>query len=164
MTCVAFDGQSLAADSLSTMNYGFAGVAQKLWVLPGRSHGINVIGGAGDYGHVVRAARFLALAGMHPAQVDLANVPGFKSDDVSLLWVHQATRRSVPEIWVTDGGVFTPRTKWPFFAIGNGCDFATTAMYLGRSAEQGVRTACNFLSNCGGDVQVIHLKDVWDEA
>lgn len=163
MTCVAFDGVTVAAESLSVGSYGFMGRATKIWNLPrtGVYHA-NIVGGAGDYGRVTQLVRYLQ-ANPHVTvdTLDVSALSGFNPNDVGIMWVRQLRPDSPPEIWALDGSVMTLRPLRPFYAIGSGCDFATTAMYLGRSAEQAVRIACEFINNCGGEIQTISLKDAW---
>lgn len=163
MTCVAFDGVTVAAESLSVTSYGLTGRATKVWNLPRLGvHHANIVGGAGDYGRVTQLVRYLQ-ANPHIAvdTLDLSALSGFNASDVSFMWIRQLQPDSPPEIWALDGPVMTLRPMRPFFAIGSGCDFATTAMYLGRSAEQAVLLACSFINNCDGPIQAISLKDAW---
>lgn len=163
MSCIAFDGVTVAAESLSATSYGFTGRVTKVWNLPRLGvHHVNVVGGAGDYGRVTQLVRYLqANPHITVDTLDTSSLPGFNHNDVSIMWIRQLQPDSPPEIWALDGPVMTLRPMRPFFAIGSGCDFATAAMYLGRSAEQAVRIACSFLNNCGGEIQTISLKDAW---
>lgn len=47
--------------------------------------------------------------------------------------------------------------KEPFFAIGCGCDFALTAMHLGKNAVEAVEITCELDIHCGKGVDSLQL-------
>jgi hypothetical protein len=44
-----------------------------------------------------------------------------------------------------------------FFAIGGGCDFAITAMYLGKNAVEAVQITCELDTGCGNGIDSLTL-------
>lgn len=46
----------------------------------------------------------------------------------------------------------------PFFAIGGGCDFAITAMHLGKDAVEAVEITCQLDTSCGNGIDFLRLE------
>jgi len=144
MTVIAWDGKSIAADRLAVME-GLRRTTSKLHRFNGR-----VLTFAGEQ------ATGLALVRWYKDGADPAKYPERqKTDDWTRLIVASA------------GGVehferqpFPIRVEDPFSAWGSGRDFALASMYLGRSAEEAVRVACEFDTGCGGGVDVFNLKEL----
>lgn len=144
MTCIAWDGKTLAADKRAT-NSGLPRTVTKI-------HRVNgcLIGASGD---AAQAREMLSW---------WRN--GAKAEDFP------ASQRD-KEDWGTfvvigdDGIDVYERTPHPIrfedkqFACGSGRDFATAAMHLGCTAAQAVEIACKFDINCGNGIDTLDLHD-----
>lgn len=153
MTTVAFDGRTMAADTLATDAWGMKErVDDKIL----RGQGF-LVGTAGQNGAIKRWWSQVC-------QLDLAHVleygyPDFDAD------------RNDPAIMLTDGrhlwrhvtgGFF--RVSRGFHAVGSGRDYALAAMYLGKSAADAVRVAMEFDNGTGGQVLTATLQEAIDNA
>lgn len=72
------------------------------------------------------------------------------------------------DVFVLESDIDEPTQKWrsamfqikdPFVAVGSGAAWAIGAMDRGATAEQAVKTAIKFDTNCGGAVQVYKLEE-----
>lgn len=142
MTCIAWDGFTLAADK--RMCFGtMVSVTTKIWRC-----GDKLIGGAGEYGSV-QAMRAWIEAGA--AEDKFPEIQ--RSDD----WAH---------IIVVDGsGAYvyekTPhpvRYDQPRITIGSGREFAMAALYLGKNAREAVEVACALDRGCGNGIDTLTLE------
>jgi len=61
----------------------------------------------------------------------------------------------VVSLW--EGAIWIKQQHAPFFAIGNGTDFALGAMAAGADAKQAVKIAMKFDTATGGRVQTVRL-------
>lgn len=143
MTTIAWDGETLAADSQSTQGGHKWFKEKKIF-----RYGDKLVAYAGreDYG-----TAFLqwVKAGMEPGEFpEIPNNPeGF--DLIGIV----VSDRGVLEF--CDNGSAAPR-KAPF-AWGSGSHFAIGAMEAGADARQAVKVACRRDLNTGGAVQVFSL-------
>lgn len=144
MTTVAFDGKTMAADTLATDNWGLREkTLEKIW-----ANKFLLIGCAGESGQISRWLVNLTI----DTDIDdlLANgyAPYNKdSNDPALMVVCRLSGK----VYRHAGGAFRP-TKYQQFAIGSGRDFAMAAMHLGKSAKEAVEVAMHFDINTGGEV------------
>jgi hypothetical protein len=149
MTTVAFDGRTMAADTLATDSWGMKErVDDKIL----RGQGF-LVGTAGQNGAI---KRWWAQV----CQLDLEHVldygyPSFDAD------------RDDPAIMLTNGRDIWRHVTGGFFhvsrgfhAVGSGRDYALAAMHLGKSAEEAVRIAMEFDHGTGGDVLTQSLHEL----
>ena len=148
MTTVAFDGRTMAADTLATDAWGMKERDDDK-ILRGQGF---LVGTAGQYGDI---KRWWAQV----CQLDLAHVLEYGYPDFD-------TDRNDPAIMLTDGrhiwrhvtgGFF--RVSRGFHAVGSGRDYALAAMYLGKSAAEAVRIAMEFDNGTGGEVLTATLQE-----
>lgn len=141
MTTVAFDGRTMAADTLATDNWGLKERVDDK-ILRGPDF---LAGAAGEHGAVKRWWTQVC-------QLDLEHVlaygyPDFDADrnDPAIVLADAAGN-----IWrhVT-GGFF--KVSRGFHAVGSGRDYALAAMHLGKTAAEAVRLAMEFDHGTGGD-------------
>lgn len=140
MTTVAWDGNTMAADSLATDNWGMKEFISNK-ILVGKDF---LLGCAGEHGQIMRwfkalghdvSAEYLLSAGY----VDYHN----RENDPNLLLVcKQGTFRHV-------GGVFMPISRG-YHAIGSGRDYALMAMRLGKTAREAIELVKEFDNDTGG--------------
>ena len=147
MTTVAFDGRTMAADTLATDAWGMKERVDDK-ILRGPDY---LAGSAGQNGTIKRWWRQVC-------QLDLAHVleygyPDFDADrnDPAIMLVDASGR-----IWRHVTGGFFPCSRG-FHAVGSGRDYALAAMALGRTAEEAVRLAMAFDNGTGGDVVLEEL-------
>lgn len=143
MTCIAWDGETLAADKRAT-NSGLPRTVTKIY----RSKGC-LIGTSGDF---AQAREMLAW---WEDGADVKTFPASQRDK---------------EDWgtfvvISNAGIDVyERSPYPIrfedrqFACGSGRDFATAAMHLGCSAAQAVEIACRFDVSCGNGIDILIFK------
>lgn len=144
MTTVAFDGQTMAADTLATDDWGMRErTLEKIW-----ANKYLLIGCAGGSGQIARWLMNLTI------DTDIDDLikdgyPNYARDtnDPALLVVDRLTGR----IYRHAGGSFI-QTHYQHFAIGSGRDFAMAAMYLGKTAREAVSVAAHFDNNTGDEI------------
>lgn len=144
MTCIAFDGKTLAADKRFT----FACVSRtttKIFRLPdGRLAAI-----AGDGASGFETIEWIK-AGSDPEKFPAcqrnrdsrATVTIFGKDGV---WLYESEPTPAP---IEDR----------FFADGSGRDYAMAAMHCGKTAREAVEIACLFDHGCGNGIDVLELE------
>lgn len=149
MTTVAFDGRTMAADTLATDNWGLKERVDDK-ILRGPDY---LAGTAGNNGAI---KRWWAQV----CQLDLEHVlaygyPDFDADrnDPAIVLADAAGN-----IWrhIT-GGFF--KVSRGFHAVGSGRDYALAAMHLGKTAAEAVRLAMEFDNGTGGDVLEATLQE-----
>lgn len=139
MTTIAWDGKTLAADTLSTGTFNRR--VTKIWELrPG-----VYFGGCGFYSDVYEVMVWLK----YRKQEDIPEVKEF----VGILIEKGKAYR------IEENLVEFPILE-DYHAIGSGASFAITAMYLGLSAEQAVDIASKFDEATGGYVMTISVSGV----
>lgn len=146
MTTVAWDGKTLAADTLATDPWGLKDYGTKI------IHGNGWIGGCAGQRHEIAKWKKVALHLSFEEVLELG-VPDWHKDD------------NDPSILITNGngsyratgGVFMKNQRG-FWAIGSGRDFALAALYCGKTAKEAVEVAMHFDSGTGGEVE--HLDYV----
>lgn len=142
MTTVAWDGKTMAADSLATDNWGMKEVVSNK-IIVGQDF---LLGCAGEHGKIMRwfkaigpdvSAKYLLNAGY-------ANYDSRDNDPNLLLVCERGAFRHV-------GGVFMPISRG-FHAVGSGRDYALMAMRLGKTAAEAVALAMEFDNGTGGEI------------
>ncbi len=145
MTTIAFDGTTMAADTLCVDNWGFPTAAHK--IMRGTDY---LVGGSGPLGTIKRW--WNGVGEYWPAaKVIEHGYPEHLDRD----WPHimLATKNG---IWQLSQNAFIEVTH-QHFAIGSGRDYAIAAMHLGKSAEEAVRLAMQYDTGTGGDIDVEEL-------
>lgn len=143
MTCIAWDGTTLAADRRCC--YGsMISEATKI-------HRVNglLVGGSGDFPFIlamiewIRDGRKLEAFPKHQSD---------KDDWQPILVIELEGITSIYE-----------RTPYPIrqeqkhVAIGSGREFARAAMYIGKTAREAVEVACALDSGCGNGIDTLTL-------
>lgn len=147
MTCIAWDGVTLASDKRSSMG-GMISTTTKLYRLPG-----CIVGVAGDYGLAQEMVQWIA------AGCDAAKFPASqkdKEDWCHVLVISMRKNKVVAELF--------ERSPYPLIfdqdhiAIGSGREFARAAMYLGKTAREAVEVACALSTGCGNGIDTMTLE------
>lgn len=140
MTCIAWDGKTLAADKASTCA-GLRLTTTKIFKVYGR-----LLAFSGD------ADDAMQLLAWFKAGCDPATYP-------------KALEKNDTAGYVFDGDVVLKYTKSPHaeriedkvFAAGCGRDYALATMHLGFDARRAVEVACHFDSGCGNGIDTLTL-------
>lgn len=147
MTTVAYDGKTMAADTLATDPWGLKETFRdKIW----QNHYL-LIGCAGDAGQIASWLRTLRTDQRMSALL-ADGYPPFVIDknDPALLVVDRLSGA----IYRHASGCFLALDR-TFFAIGSGRDYALAAMHLGKTAREAVEVAMHFDNSTGGEVVAV---------
>jgi 20S proteasome alpha/beta subunit len=146
MTCVAWDGVTLAADKRATCS-GYPATVTKI----ARAPTGELVGTSGD-SDAGRALIAWFLAGAIPEQF-----PDNRGDD----GCHRARLLVIspgPRITIYEAMPHPITIEDKFFAMGSGRDHALAVMYLGRTARKAVEVACALDTGCGNGIDTLRLK------
>ena len=137
MTTIAWDGTTLAGDSLAAIDGCLAAYGLKVYVLTdGRLYGAS-----GRYQDVLAVRMWLDTGGEKPHITEFAGMVIETNGECSR---------------IEESLVFMP-IREPFHAVGSGRDFALAAMALGQTAAQAVALAARFDIYTGGGVVEVSL-------
>lgn len=142
MTVIAWDGRTLAADSLTTFGDERSLIpAEKIRIAHGRAYGAAGIAGIFD-----------ALIEWHHAGADAAAPPKGVDKEWSLLVIEQDLTG-----WHYCGEALHPMRIAAPWSIGSGGRFAAGAMLAGADAAQAVEIAIRMSTTCGPPVTKIDV-------
>jgi len=142
MTCIAWDGKTLAADKAATLA-GFRSTVTKI-----QRVGDAIVAMAGD-----EAALMAGLAWLRAARNPHEYPELMKTTD-SVMW--EINKKG---LFTYSKGPFPGRVEDRFFATGCGRDYALAAMYLGHDARRAVEVACALDANCGNGIDTLELEE-----
>lgn len=143
MTCIAWDGHTLAADKQVT-SAGVAGTVTKIHRVPG-----GIVGFSGNEGHAT------------------ALLEWFRNGRDPEKWPKKGGESSASAMFITEEGLFTysgddgpfpTRREDKFDAWGCGYAYALAAMHLGHDARAAVEVACALDVNCGMGIDTLTLE------
>jgi ATP-dependent protease HslVU (ClpYQ) peptidase subunit len=138
MTTVAWDGQTLAGDTLGVVAGYLRQRARKVHKLPdGR-----LIGGAGNYAELLQV--LVWLTDDESEEPSLEDFAGLLVQPDGRAFVFSEDRVMIPLLEAR-------------YAIGSGRDFALSAMWYGATAAEAVRHASQFDVWTGPEVEIIQL-------
>jgi ATP-dependent protease HslVU (ClpYQ) peptidase subunit len=144
MTCIAWDGKTLAADRRA-VNAGMFYSVQKISRMPDGS----LFGCAGDYVHGLEMREWI-IEGCQKEHFPE------RQKDIEKYVVCLIVKPD-KNIIVFEDGVYPAEPKECFFAIGSGRNYAMAAMFLGKTAYEAVEIACHFDVNCGNNIDTLTL-------
>jgi hypothetical protein len=153
MTTIAWDGETLAADSLGDQN-GLRITTTKLHrgVLSDGTPFIMGAAGENSWANMAHAwIKSLALGDlMHATYPNQINDGSERNDPhiILVLGKHGTYYKT---------GKCLTRLESKFHAIGSGRDFAIAAMHLGKNADEAVAVAINFDCYSGGEVRSMRI-------
>lgn len=141
MTCIAWDGKTLAADKAAS-NSGHSTTVTKIYRV-----GSGIVALAGD-----EAALMAGLAWLRGVR-NPAEYPDVMNTTDSVMW----------EILPGDfkrytTGPFPARVESERLALGSGRDYALAAMHLGCDARRAVEVACALDNFCGNGIDTLTLE------
>lgn len=131
MTCVCWDGVTLAADKMTSF-----GMLKVSTTKLKRAASGEMMGFAG------LSARGYELFAWYEHGAQRSEFPD-SAGDSSLLVIKDGVA------YCYEGGPSPITIESPFIAIGSGCDLAMAAMHLGQTAEQAVNIASIYNVHCG---------------
>lgn len=142
MTTVAWDGFTMACDSLAVDSWGLKSRADK--VLEGENF---ILGIAGNHGQIL--AWWRQVQSLPASSVIAHGYTHYEREhnnpSMILVTAHKAYK--------LDGPVFIALEEGAQHAIGSGRDFALAAMYLGKTAAEAVEIASRFDNNTNNRIQ-----------
>jgi hypothetical protein len=143
MTCIAWDGRTLAADRLSVSS------GLKAEVTKVRRIGGCLVGGSGDAPLTREYMDWFARG------ADPTNFPASLRDEKcpSFLLVVTPDRK----VFAYENCPFPLEIESPHYALGSGRDFAMAAMHLGHDARKAVEVAIALNNGCGGGIDSMEL-------
>lgn len=140
MTCVAWDGTTLAADRRALVG-GVIRTTTKIHRV-----GDSLVAFSGD------AAMGRELVEWYERGAKPEEFPEQQREKDKSRLLAIGPRK---EIWVHEDGPYPILFEDEFFAIGSGRDYALAAMHLGCNAVQAVEVAAVFSSECGNGFDVL---------
>lgn len=140
MTCIAFDGRTLAGDKQATNHECRSNVVTKVFKHNGYLIGIA---GAGNLA-------FEMLDWFKGGCVKL-DFPESGEDEYATLMVITPEKK----ILIYTGRPTPVPYEQEYVAIGSGRDYALAAMHLGYDAKKAVAVACHFDTNCGNGIDTV---------
>lgn len=145
MTCIAWDGRTLAADRLMC-NGCTSQSTTKI-----QRHGSELIGITGDLS-IGLEVRAWYVAGADPALFPSSNRNPEKG--ASLIVV-----KATGEVWKFESGPYAFRVEGVFCAFGSGDEAALVAMACGKTAAEAVEMAAMFNTTVGHGVDTLELVE-----
>lgn len=147
MTCIAYDGRMMAADTMGC-NGMLKMPIQKLY----RTDSF-VLGGSGSAHHIQQF--FRRVKDMDIAQILELGYPDYddEKNDPGMIVVG---RHAPQHAWYLSGASFM-KIERKFHAIGSGRDFALAFMSTGKTAQEAVEQTLQFDSGSGGPVDVVWI-------
>lgn len=144
MTCIAFDGVTLAADRKVDGRYN----ARKIIKLKKGGY----LAAAGYLDDLIEVARWIDR-GMKDADNPFGKLNGAKDGSHYLL----VNEKGVPFMF-TSPWLRPFRVTEKLIALGSGGDLALGAMAAGAPARKAVSIACRFDPDCGMGIDVVRVK------
>lgn len=144
MTCIAFDGKTLAGDRLASRGSNTASRVTKIFQRGGRAYAIS-----GTYAYSA------AIMAWHIAGADPEKFPKpFDEDDTDACVLVIEPGRPLKVYQSSPAAVMLEDAC---YAMGSGADFAYGAMAMGADAKTAVEVACNYDAFSGGGVDIIQV-------
>lgn len=144
MTCIAWDGKTLAADKRAC--YGtMVNTVTKIHRV-----GDVLVGSAGDLAFALGMIEWVR-GGREASQFPLSQAT--KED-----WQPTLVIEKDGSISLYERSPHAIRYEQRCAAIGSGREFARAAMALGKTAREAVELACQLDSGCGNGIDVLELK------
>ncbi len=144
MTVIAWDGKTVAADRRSTES-GTIRTVTKLYVHEGAVLAYSGTAIAGQ-----------AMVKWYRGGCVPSEFPEIQKDKED--WCRFVVFRHGAQPMCYERALEPLVFEDPWFACGSGRDYATAALYLGKTATEAVSVACQFDSNCGNGIQSIDLE------
>ncbi len=160
MTVIAWDGKTLAADSLEADDHGFfVRKCKKLYRL--KSGGMLGESGMSDNRGIIALFDNIKDENDMPTRAELEATKA-EGSYIVVLPDKTVFEVSMEYLSAEEGNRFVGQvmkhTHGPL-AVGHGSDYAKASMTLGKDAVSGVKLACKWSLFCQGPVQTMKLED-----
>ena len=142
MSCIAWDGKTLAADKRA-VSCGLILTVTKI-----KRIGNLLVGISGNTAGMVEAFRWIEMGCPYDKYSDILK----DKDDGPIIMVIDAGR-----IIMYGNSPLPTEYEDKIFAIGSGRDYALAAMHLGKTAKEAVEVACVFENGCGNGVDTLEV-------
>lgn len=142
MTTIAWDGQWLSGDQLST---GHLNPVVKIRRLADGS----LVGGTGDTGWLARVYEWME-AGFDPL-----TRPSPPADSIKVLRIVKKRWHEAAKVTVYTDTLVPVPVNLPFYAIGSGSQYAMAAMHCGKNAAEAVGVAMVYDYQTGGSIDTL---------
>ncbi len=139
MTCIAWDGKTLAADKRCTQ----AGLARTVTKI--HKVGLLLVGLAGD-----EETGLAMLEWVRNGRIPENFPSDVRDKDGDARCVLVVIEDGA--VLVYQGSPWPAKYEDPFYATGSGRDYAIAAMHLGKTAREAVEIACLFDVSCGNGI------------
>ena len=143
MTCIAWDGKTLAADKRACSS-GLINTLTKIHRIDGL-----LVGGSGESSFIQNMLAWIRT-GRDPEKFPKSQ--GDKDDWQPILVIE---RDGSPSLY--ERTPYPVRFEQPFIAIGSGRDFVRAAMHLGKTAREAVEVAIALDCGCGNGIDTLEL-------
>lgn len=147
MTCIAFDGKTLAGDKRAT-NCGLARTVTKIHAFQNNTQLVAISGNA-----AIGAEVMAWLLG----EADPEKFPAAARTDETTVLVIERSEGGKPVVRAYTSGPYATVFEDEQIAIGCGRDYALAAMTMGADARRAVEIACQFDVNCGNGIDTLEL-------
>jgi hypothetical protein len=157
LTTVAWDGKTLASDSMSTGPGGFyRGKVKKLFHL--KSGGIMGQAGDADCRAIIQLLDSIKDGADLPSRAELEAT---RTDGDYILVLPDKSAWNVSIAYDGEGRFFgeVSEIREKFYAIGHGEDIAFTVMSLGLSSVEAIKEACKWSAVSRGPIQTLKLDE-----
>ena len=144
MTCIAWDGKTLASDKRASYGDMICTVTKIFRV------GELLVGGSGELPFVSAMVEWIRQ-GRKISEFPAAQ--GSKEDWQPIIVIEADGTPSIYE-----RTAFPVRYEQQFVAIGSGREFARAAMHLGKSAAEAVQCAIDLNTGCGNGIDTLDLQ------
>lgn len=140
MTTIAWDGRTLAGDTLVVTACMRTPCERKVFRLVTDPGPVVLLGVSGDEGVAMRLVQWVQRGALE------ADTPKFEKDSVTAIMIMKDGAFRI------DSTCHPLKLMTPFHAVGMGRDYAMAAMHLGKSAREAVELAAVYDIYTGGDI------------
>lgn len=141
MTCIAWDGKTLAADKRA-VHGGMIFTVTKIFRVYDR-----LVAASGDFDRINESVAWFK------AGADPEKMPPYARDNTD--FVAMLVIEADGTILKYERSAIPFKIESPFFAVGSGRDYAMAAMHLGHTAAKAVEVACALDSCCGNGIDTL---------
>lgn len=149
MTVIAYDGKTLASDTLSVSG-SMKGKARKLYEVIQPDGTKLLLGIAGSYAACLGLVEWIRGGCDPEAAPEDAAADELMGPSACVMAIDAAG-----QCWLYEGASAPMLERSGFWAIGSGAETAIAAMSLGKTAVEAVQLAIRISHGCGGEVETL---------
>lgn len=143
MTCIAWDGTTLAADRRISYG-GTICETTKIFKIGG-----CLVGGSGEMPYIIALFEWVRSGRI------VADYPEHQKDRID--WQPMLLIEPTAIACIYERSPYPVRYEQKHAAIGTGREYARAAMYLGKTAKEAVEVACALDIGCGNGIDTLTL-------